>query len=485
MATLSVTFDRGFAPDLDPTTEGIFVDADQMFPSAAGYRPFRRFGLESTGGFLPTFPCYGAYFEQDAIDAGRAIFLASATKIYTYNILTHSFTDVSGGRNLIGPANPAGYRSPRWRWTMFGGDLILLNPADAPQVLRAPTYSAAATLGGNPPRGSIVESVGNFVFILDSMGNDWSCCGIGNDTDWTPDIGTRAANGTLGDTPGPIVAAHALGANLLVYKQRATYLATYLGPPVIWSFALLADDAGALCDEAVVPYGGMQVSMGFENFYTCDGSPPRVLESPLRRWFFETSLDRDHGTHVWGVWDKLHNLIVWFYPSVLANPAGALDRYICWHPNTNRWMTGVIPNNVEAVVTPFAPVTPEGVIDYSATAVFGMALILGDHNLYSYSGQPAVGYVTTGDIGDAMRYSLMRTVRPKFKIYPAGNAAIAKPLYRHNLGDTQLAGPQAQLTQYGAFAMRQAARYHAVRIQTAADCEIVGMDVEWETQGTR
>jgi len=84
-----------------------------------------------------------------------------------------------------------------------------------------------------------------------------------------------------------------------------------------------------------------------------------------------------------------------------------------------------------------------------------------------------------------MRYSLMRTVRPKFKIYPAGNAAIAKPLYRHNLGDTQLAGPQAQLTQYGAFAMRQAARYHAVRIQTAADCEIVGMDVEWETQGTR
>ena len=64
------------------------------------------------------------------------------------------------------------------------------------------------------------------------------------DTAWTPDIATQAANGTLGDTPGPVVAAHALGANLLVYKQRATYLATYLGPPVIWSFQLLADDAG-------------------------------------------------------------------------------------------------------------------------------------------------------------------------------------------------------------------------------------------------
>jgi hypothetical protein len=182
MATLNVTFDRGFAPDLDPTTEGIFVDSDQMFPSAAGYRPFRQLRLESTGGFLPTFPCYGAFFEQDASDAGRAIFLASASKIYTYNILNNSFSDVSAGQSFTGPANPAGYRSPRWRWTMFGGDLIVLNPGDAPQVLRAPTYAAAAPLGGNPPRGSIVEAVGDFVFILDAAGNDWSCCGIGNDT---------------------------------------------------------------------------------------------------------------------------------------------------------------------------------------------------------------------------------------------------------------------------------------------------------------
>jgi hypothetical protein len=485
MAELSVTFDRGFAPDLDPTTKGIFVDADQMFPSAAGYRPFRQLQLESTGGFLPTFPCYGAFFEQDAIDAGRAIFLASATKLYTYDILSNSFVDVSGGQTFIGPANPAGYRSPRWRWTMFGGDLIVMNPADPPQVLKSPTYNAAAPLAGNPPHGSIVEAVGDFVFILDADGNDWSCCGIGDDTAWTPDIGTQAANGTLGDTPGPIVAAHALGANLLVYKQRATYLATYLGPPVIWSFGLLADDAGAICDEAVVPYGGIQVAMGFENFYTCDGSPPRVLDNPLRRWFYETSLDRENATRVWGVWDKLHNLIVWFYPSVAASPAGALDRYICWHPDTNRWMTGMVANNVEAVVTPFAPVTLDGSISYSGTAVFGMALILGDHNLYSYSGDAAVGYVTTGDIGDPMRYSLIRTVRPKFKIYPAANASIATPLYRHNLGDIQLAGPQAQLTSFGAFAMRQSARYHALRIRTAADCEIVGMDVDWELQGTR
>jgi hypothetical protein len=485
MATLSITFDRGFAPDLDPTTPGIFVDADQMFPSAAGFRPFRQLRLESVGGQMPTSPCYGAFFEQDASDAGRSIFLASASKLYSYDILTNNFKDVSGGQSFAGPANPAGYRSPRWRWTMFGNDLIVLNPADPPQVLKAPGYDAATVLQGSPPRGAIVEATGNFVFIFDAAGNDWNCCGIGNDTAWTPDIGTQAANGILADTPGPIVAAHALGPNLLVYKQRAIYLATYLGPPVIWSFQLLADDAGAICDEAVVPYGGTQVAMGFENFYTCDGSPPRVLENPLRKWFYESSLDRAHAAGVWGVWDKLHNLIVWFYPSVAADPPGSLDRYICWHPDTNRWMTGKMANNVEGVVTPFAPVTTGGVITYAATAALSMALILNDHNLYSYSGNAAVAYVTTGDIGDPMRFSALRAIRPKFKTYPAQNAAIANPYYRLNLGDTQFAGPPAQLTRYGAFAMRQSARYHAVRIRTAAECEIAGMDVDWELQGTR
>jgi hypothetical protein len=148
-------------------------------------------------------------------------------------------------------------------------------------------------------------------------------------------------------------------------------------------------------------------------------------------------------------------------------------------------MTGKIANNVEAVVTPFAPVTGDGAISYSASTAFGMALMLGDHNLYSYSGAAAVGYVTSGDIGDPMSYSLLRAVRPKFKIYPRNNAAVATPLYRHNLGDTQLSGPQAQLTRFGAFAMRQSARYHALRIRTAAECEIVGMDVDWDVQGTR
>ena len=485
MATLRVSFDGGFAPDADPSTPGIFADSDQMYPTTAGYRPFRLLKRESVGGNLPTGTCYGAFFDQDAAGAGRAIFLATASKLYNYSPSSGRFSDVSGGQRFHGPAAASGYRSPRWRWSMFGTDLIVINPADPAQVLTAPNYNSAAALAGNPPRGSILEAVGSFVFIFDSKGNDWNCCGIGNDATWTADIGTQAANGTLGDTPGPIVAAHALGANLLVYKQRATYLATYIGPPVIWSFQLLADDAGAICDEAVVPYGGIQVAMGLENFYTCDGSPPRTLSNPLRKWLYETSLDRTNAANVWGVWDKIHDLIVWFYPSVAANPPGSLDRYICWNPDTNRWMTGRMPNGVEAVVTPFAPLTAAGAISYSATASFGMALIVGDHNLYSYSGSAAPGYVTTGDVGDPARYSLLRGIRPKFKLYPAGNAAAAIPYYRYNLGDTQFAGQRAPLTRFGWFAARQAARYHAVKIESFADCEIVGMDVDWELQGSR
>ena len=111
--------------------------------------------------------------------------------------------------------------------------------------------------------------------------------------------------------------------------------------------------------------------------------------------------------------------------------------------------------------------------------------MLGDHNLYSYSGDAAVGYVTSGDIGDSMHYSMMRTVRPKFKIYPDGNLAVATPLYRHNLGDTQFAGPRGTADSIWRLCDEAVSALPRRSNKTSADCEIVGMDVDWELQGTR
>jgi len=482
MPIVHLGLQRGFAPDLAPDTPGILADSNQIYPTLAGYRPFPALALESSGGPLPDGGCYGACFEQDASDAGRALFMATAHRLYSFQP-GGGFSDVSGGQNFTGPAAMAGYRSPRWRWTMYGGDLIVLNPADAPQKLGFP-YRAAAPLGGNPPHGALAATVGDFLFIFDSAGNDWNCSAIGNDASWSPDIGTQAANGVLGDTPGPIVGAHALGSNqLLVYKQRAVYLGSYVGPPVIWSFDRLAADAGAVCQEAVVNHGGVQVFMGLENFYTCDGTAPRVLPNPVQEWFFGQSLDFAHAVNVWGLWDRGRNLVIWFYPSLAANPPGSLDRYLCWHPPTNRWTTGANANPIAAPMV--APVNPDGSITYAAGAPLGLAAVLGDGNLYSFSAGPAAAWLTTGDFGDAMRYSLLRGVRPRFASYPAGDGARLTPCYRYNLGDTQYANADAPLSSYGWFSVRQSARYHALRLTITAPCEVIAMDIDWSMQGTR
>lgn len=486
MAIVQVNFERGFAPDLASDTPGIIVDSNGLYPTPAGYRPFN--ALVRAAATPMAQPAMGAYLQQNQQVGGANLLFGAQTRLYQYQALGQDFVDVSGGQSFNGPS-PAGpptsgdYRTPRWRFTNFGADVIALNPNDPPQVLSAPNYNTAVALGGNPPHGALVEAVGDFVFILDSAGNDWNCSGIGNPSTWSPDIATQAANGVLGDTPGAIVGARALGANLLIYKQRAVYLGSYLGPPIIWGFSLLAGDRGAVSNEAIVDLGASQAFVGFDNFYLCDGAPPRPIKSPLRNWFFEQSLDNSYANLVWGVWDRLRAVVVWYYPSVAANPSGSLDRYLCWSPSLGRWSTGSLVAPVQAVAQ--APVNLQGVLQYSPLAVFSQALILSDNAIYQMSGTPKGVYLTSGDLGIAGRLSLLRGARPRFSLYPGANAAQLQPLYRFNLGDQQYAGAPAPLTSYGWFSLRQSARYHAAKLSVWAECEIIGLELDWQVQGTR
>lgn len=487
MAIVTIPFDKGFAPDLNATTPGIFVDTDNIYPTPAGFRPFPSL-QRATSNALFQAPM-GAFLQQNLQVGGANIMLGTQNSLWQYQADSGDFIRIPNfynGPSAPGPPTSGYYRSPRWRFTMFGSDLIALNPNDPPQLLAAPNYNTAVALGGCPPQGSIIEAVGDFVLIFDSAGNDWNCSGIGSDQSWTPDLATQAANGVLADTPGPIVGARVLGPSILVYKQRAVYLGQYAGPPTLWDFSLLSADVGTVCDEAIVTYGtsgARQAFMGFDNFYICDGSLPVAIPNPLWKWFFQTSLDARYAYNVWGTWNRLLNLVIWYYPSVNANPAGSLDRYVCWQPEVNRWTTGANPNIVEAVVE--APVSAAGAIVYSPMALFGTALMLSDYSMWQFSGPVASAYVTTGDIGDGKQLSFARGVRPIFNSFPANAAAELTPYYRWNLGDTQLAAKPVQLGSYGWFPVRQAARYQAAKLRFMADCEITGMQIDASAAGVR
>lgn len=504
----------GFAPDLDPMMTpsreagpGIWVACDGLYPTLRG---FRRVPSAVANYAALSGDCYGAYVAH-YLDGTTKLVAGTRT---TLNIgESGTWSDASGGQTF------AVADHDRWRFAQFGNDTIGVNGTDDTQVL-INTGSDFAALAGLPPIAKVVATVNNFVFLLNLYSGDpgslltptmWWCSGIGDDTSWTPDIATQAANGYLDDTEGPIVGAKPLGRNLIVYKQKAVYLFDYLGPPVIWENRILSQTAGALSHEAVVDIGDAHVFMGYDDFYVLDGAnPPQPIQNPLRRFIFQEDLNRNLQDAVQGRYDRTTNVVYWHYPSVDVEDTGwpqTCDKWVAWHRQSNHWTMG--ETNVQAVVYPELPgstgVTyggfgalyttwgePDG-IAYDSYIFAGstdvvQSIIQDDKILYTLTGQPEAGaFCTLGDFGDDQNYLFVRRIRPRYTIYPA-TAGTSVANYRSvNLGETAVIGQTAYLDPTpGWVNLRDNARFHRLTISfPAGDAEIVGIDIDYDNAGVR
>lgn len=508
MAVTSVDF-QGFSPDLDPTTPGIFVATDKLIPTERGFMP-----MEGLDEFYPALAdhCHGAYFAR-YLDGSSKFF--EATRSHIYRGVTGAWLDVSrtsGGAYITGD-------TARWRWAQFGGDTIAVNGADAPQVITVGASNFAA-LAGSPPVSSIVAAVGGnsapFVFMLNTSisSNQWWCSGIGNDATWTPDIGTQAANGQLSDTEGPIVGAHSLGPQIIIYKLRSTYIGQYVGPPLIWAFQVVSDRAGAQSHEAVVSVGDRHLVFGYDDFYMFDGgSPPTPLSPPLRRFLFEEGdFDRNYNYLVWGAYDRRRQCVYWHYPSVEApaadKQANTLDKYVCVSLRSNRWTHGTM--RIEARVTPELSASPSLTYGDLGTTIFTdyasmtgftygsplfngstdvvQAVVKEDHKTYTFTGAPQAATLKTGDFGSpGYDPSFWRRSRPRFSTFPSGGIVGVKTYGRMSLGDTQQQAGTSDLTPQGYINVRQSRRYHALEIDLPArvHSELIGIDHDLEPAGER
>src|SRR5690606_30755773 len=171
----------------------------------------------------------------------------------------------------------------RWRFAQFG-DVTLA--AAKSEILQFSSSGAFADAASDAPKGAIVETVNNFVFLFDvndqgeiydsaDRPHGWWCAGIGGYTVWTPSIANQSYTGDLTSTPGKIRAGRRFGRSIVAYKERSMYLGTYAGQQG-WDFDLLPGEAGALSQEVVIDVGTSEnpkhIFMGADDFYVFDGS---------------------------------------------------------------------------------------------------------------------------------------------------------------------------------------------------------------------
>jgi hypothetical protein len=479
----------GFTPDLDTTIEGVLVDCQALVPSLKGMKAAPS-DVPATLAAPSASEIKGATLVEK-LDGSTRFLAADSAKIYEATSPT-AWTE-----------RGSGYSSgtlDRWRFAQFGNVALAVNKSTRLQASVATTFEDAATAA---PKASIVETVDQFVFLLDTnettygdQSDRWWCSGIGDYTDWVPAISSQCTTGRLLQTNGPIRAGRRLGGSVVVYKERAVYLGTYVGPPIVWDFREVSNVAGALSHEVVVPVvlengGYMHFFMGADDFFAFDGSRPVSIGSPLREWVF-SRLNRTYTYRCMAYHNQKEALIYWAFPTTTS----ICDTCVVYNYRTNKW--GRDDRSVEAFVNYASPGLSYGDLgsaystygDLTGGLLYGTAFPSGAQRLPSFfntaheprhlTGPAAQSSFTTGDYGTEVGVTTVNRIQPRWSRRPV--SASVTNAYRMQLGDP-LQTDQTVPMVSARFDLMRAARWHRFTFSMSGEAEFPAVDFRFSPDG--
>jgi hypothetical protein len=455
----------GFAPDADRTTPGIFTDCANVIPYEGGFKgaptPIATttapLAAEARGAVVTT-----------RLDGSRRILAGTQTKLYELSSTT--WTDVSAGTYT-------GSTESRWSFCQFGDTTIASNLSDD---MQSSVSGAFAAIAGAPKAKIVVSASNNFVLAFNT--NDgtygqspdrWWCCAQSDQTDWTPDVSTLANTGRLVAVEGAIQAAMTLGDYVVAYKNRAIFIGSFAGSPIVWQWNLIpGGEAGAVGPEAVCDIGGAHFVVSNDNFWLFDGTRPIPIGTGIvRQWFLEKS-SPVYRYRTKAVYDRQNRLVRVFFPSI--NSSGECDLTLVYHLS-KKW--GCNDQRIEVALNYIAPaITIDGLDAYGATidalpdipldSQFWLsggqvpAYFNTSHQLVALSGATGTSSFTTGDMGDDDAVTMIERARIRFEQSPT--TATATGYYKMNEGDALVAGPVNSIND-GKFDLRQSGRFHRIR----------------------
>lgn len=489
---------RGYCPDLNPTTRGIITSCTAIIASMKGMRAAPS-GSDVGLNALAAACVGGAVIRK--LDGTTRLFAGTTTAL-NENASGVTWTDRTravGGAYALGEAN-------RWRFAQFGDNTLAAAKSDTLQVSTTGAFSNIA----GAPKASIVETVGQFVMLLDTneatygdSPDRWFCSGIGDHTVWTPAIATQCATGRLTSTSGPIRGGRRLGDAMVAYKDRAMFLGVYAGPPTVWDWREVSDSVGCAAHEAICPIttksgGAAHIFLGYDDFYYYDGSRPIPIPNPVKKTIID-AISKSFFYRCWHVHDRINSNIYFFFVSTAA---GTVDSCVVYNYRKDSWLDawGRDDRTIEAALDyvtagtayddlgslfstydtniPFSYDSPFWVSGYPLPAVFNSS-----HKILTLTGTPGDASFTLGDFGDDNDVSMIRRVRPRYTVTPS--SASFQNAYKMLASDSFTNDANTSLTS-GKFDFMREARWHRFTHTSNGTMEIphdVGMTVEFEPGG--
>lgn len=176
-----------------------------------------------------------------------------------------------------------------WTAAAWGNQIIAVSKANATQ---SSTGAGFSSLGGSSPKAALVASNVNFVMMadVDDGGSNvyadmvwWSA--IRNPSSWAASLATQAGNVRLLDSPGPITALVSYRNQFVAFKDNAIFVGQYVGPPYVFSWAMVSSRVGCVGAHAVTELDGKLYFLGSSGFWEYDGQNIRNVGLPVFQSF--------------------------------------------------------------------------------------------------------------------------------------------------------------------------------------------------------
>jgi hypothetical protein len=467
MAKQKVLFGE-WLPD-QPGVTGAVTDAMNCYPVTNGYAPFKaeaNYSNDAAQTLLLVFA--GKY-------AGATnLFAAGATQVYKFNSSTSNLDALT----------TTGYTSTEsWDVTQFGSKMIIANGKNKLQAYDMAGGSYFNDLSADAPVCKYVTVVRDFVVAADDGSNNnkiyWS--DINNETNWTASSTSQADNQILPD--GGDITGLTGGEYGLVFMERAIYRMSYVGSPLFFQFDAISRTLGCSTNGSIAQFGGITYFLSDDGFYACDGQTTKSIGAEkVNRWFFDNAIPSEIRLSMSATVDPVRKLIAWNFKNSFGG------RYLLVYSiDLGRW--SYVETTATSVAYGLTPSTTLEQIDNynnnldtldialdSRVWAGGILLFMGvtDKKIISFSGQNKSASISSGDI-DVGR-SVITFARP---IIDNGTGTISVAS-RDLLSDNVVFGSEVTPDSEGRVALRNAGRYHRVKMtptspswKTAVGTELV------------
>ena len=168
---------------------------------------------------------------------------------------------------------------------------------------------------------------------------------------WTPDATNQAGSVRLSHG-SEIITCVQTRQEIIAITDSSVYSFQYLGPPVVWSSQIIADNISIAGPNSVVIGSGIIFWMGIDKFYMYDGRV-QTLNCDLRRFVFN-DFNTDQRSQTYAGTSEGFNEVWWFYCSASSN---YVDRYVVYNylekvwyygtMNRSAWLdSGLLPNPI-------------------------------------------------------------------------------------------------------------------------------------------